>query len=330
MTFSISRKEYLKMIKKYDVFIIGAGVAGIYTSIIIKKGTPMQVPSEPITVGVTEANNIGGLTKYAFIQITKKWAFSGGNLIKTLYDEATQAGVDFFENNNVKKIEKQGNNFKVITTSDVFIAKYVIVATGILTFPNVLNTPEKTNIGLHTPEEMVKEIKGDYGWKKVLVVGNENTSITNLATRIKDSDQFDIVDSYLLDKNININSDNFGLDKNLIQNYDGLLFDYNSYKLKNGSTAFLTNLDILQENGYIKVNSFGETKVTGLFAVGSVTMPISGVPEAIYSGQVTGLYVGHLLEKTTIADYSGRFPFLPREENWEHSYQHKLEKDNKQ
>ncbi|WP_260210829.1 hypothetical protein [Lactobacillus amylovorus] len=58
-------------------------------------------------------------------------------------------------------------------------------------------------------------------------------------------------------------------------------------------------------------------------------MPTSGVPQAIYSAQITGLYVGHLLEKTTIADYSGRFPFFPREENWKYSFQHKLEKDNK-
>ncbi|WP_288646383.1 NAD(P)/FAD-dependent oxidoreductase [uncultured Lactobacillus sp.] len=315
------------MTKKYDVFIIGAGVAGLYTSIIIKKGTPMQVPSEPITVGVAEANRIGGLTKYAFIQITKKWAFSGSNLIRTLYGEAVQAGVDFFENSNVTKIVRQDNNFKIITNDEIYVAKYVIVATGILTFPNILDTPEKTNIGLHTPEEMVKEITKEFGWKKVLVVGNESTSINNLATRINNSNQFDKVDSYLINKNVNINSDYFGLDENLTSNYDGILFDYNSYKLNNGSTAFLNNLNILQENGYVEANAFGETRVPGLFAVGSVTMPISGVPEAIYSGQVTGLYVGHLLEKTTIADYSGRFPFLPREENWKYSFQHKLEKD---
>ena len=101
----------------------------------------------------------------------------------------------------------------------------------------------------------------------------------------------------------------YGLSKEKINAYDGILFDYNSYKLQNGSTYFLHNLNILQKNGFIKTNKFGETIVPGLFAVGSVTKPISGVPQAIYSGQVTGLYIGHLLEKTTIADPSGRFPF---------------------
>lgn len=52
---------------------------------------------------------------------------------------------------------------------------------------------------------------------------------------------------------------------------------------------------------------------------------VKKVKNAIYSGQITGLYIGHLLERTTIADPSGRFPFLPREDNWQYSYQHKLE-----
>lgn len=314
------------MMKKYDVFIVGAGVAGLYTSIILKKGTPMQVPNEPLSVAVAEATKIGGLTQYAFIQITKKWAFSGSNLIRTLYSEAVQSKVEFLENSGVTKIIKQSNgDFKIQTTNSEFIAKYVVIATGILTFPNILDSSNRFNIGLHTPEEMVKEIVNNYGWKKVLVVGSNENSIAKLTSKLIESKQFNIVSHYLLRTNINFQSQNYGLNEALLKSYDGILFDYNSYKLQNGSTHFLNNLNVTQENGYIKTNAFGETKVSGLFAVGSVTMPISGVPEAIYSGQVTGLYVGHLLEKTTIADPSGRFPFLPREENWKSSFQHKLE-----
>ncbi|RMC23516.1 MULTISPECIES: hypothetical protein [unclassified Lactobacillus] len=84
-------------------------------------------------------------------------------------------------------------------------------------------------------------------------------------------------------------------------------------------------MGILQKNGFIQSNAFGETKIAGLFATGSVTMPISGVPEAIYSAQITGFYVGRLLKKYTIADPSGRFPFFPREANWDYSLQHDIE-----
>ena len=49
----------------------------------------------------------------------------------------------------------------------------------------------------------------------------------------------------------------YGLSKEKINAYDGILFDYNSYKLQNGSTYFLHNLNILQKNGFIKTNKFG-------------------------------------------------------------------------
>lgn len=57
------------MNKKYDVLIIEAGPAVLYTSIIFKKGTPMKVSNELIKVFIVEAQEIGGLTQYAFIQI---------------------------------------------------------------------------------------------------------------------------------------------------------------------------------------------------------------------------------------------------------------------
>ena len=314
------------MTKRYDVLIIGAGPAGLYTSIILKKGTPMQVPNEPIKVAVAEAKKIGGLTQYSFIQITKKWAFSGRNLIQTLYSEALAANVDFLQNCCVTKISKQEDGFFYIDNNkEPLICKYVIIATGILTYPNIFDVPEKANIGLHTPKEMIKEISDKSHWDKVLVVGNNKDSIQKLASDLWVSKKFKKVDSYIQDKCSSIKDKNFGIDLNLTKKYDGLLFDYNSYKLNNGTTFFLQNLGILQKNGFIKSNAFGETKIPGLFAAGSVTMPISGVPEAIYSAQITGFYVGRLLKKDTIADPSGRFPFFPREANWNYSLQHDIE-----
>ncbi|MFB3236431.1 hypothetical protein PF217_08025 [Staphylococcus pseudintermedius] len=49
----------------YDVIIIGAGPAGIYSSIILKRGIPTQNVEENISVGIIEKGLIGGFTRYA-------------------------------------------------------------------------------------------------------------------------------------------------------------------------------------------------------------------------------------------------------------------------
>ncbi|MGM8139331.1 hypothetical protein [Enterococcus italicus] len=59
----------------YDVIFVGGGPAGLYGSLIVQKGTPVQRVSENFKVKVIESGNtVGGITKYAFIQISKGWA----------------------------------------------------------------------------------------------------------------------------------------------------------------------------------------------------------------------------------------------------------------
>ncbi|WP_199282760.1 hypothetical protein [Lactobacillus sp. W8093] len=65
---------------------------------------------------------------------------------------------DFLENHCVSKIDKNEDGlFYVNYGNKTIICKYLIVATGILTFPNILDKPEEVSIGLHTPDEMIKE-----------------------------------------------------------------------------------------------------------------------------------------------------------------------------
>ena len=116
----------------------------------------------------------------------------------------------------------------------------------------------------------------------------------------------------------------FGIPSELYEKYDGIIFDYNSYKLRNGSTHFLDNLSVKKINGYLVTNDFGETDIKNLYAVGTVTTPTSGVMAAIYSAQIVAFTIGRQLCKTTKADESGRFPFFPREDFWEESYQKQL------
>jgi hypothetical protein len=67
------------------------------------------------------------------------------------------------------------------------------------------------------------------------------------------------------------------------------------------------------------------TKIENLYAAGSVSTILSGIPAAIYSAQNVAFAVGRKLNPKTKADPSGRFPFYPRDEFWEDSWQKKLD-----
>lgn len=310
---------------EYDVIIIGSGPSGMYAGLIIQKGTPIQSVPENFHIKIIEAGKYpGGLTKYAFIQISKGWAFHGRNLIGSLYKESIEAGVEYSFEEVVIQIEKKNGVFIVITNKARYCSKYVIIATGILTFPDVLSMPDKMNIGLHTPEEMAKEFITEYKWQKVLVVGNVEKSVNELCENLKK--YFKIVKVFIFDKEISISDLDVELSEEIKNQFDGIIFDYNSYKLMNGTTSFLKNLKLDMINGYIVTDNFGETNIPNLYAVGTVTMPTSGIMAAIYSAQIAAFSIGRKLCKKTKADISGRFPFFPREFCWDESYQAKLKK----
>lgn len=191
-----------------------------------------------------------------------------------------------------------------------------------MTFPDILENPQKVNVGLHTPEEMIREFKNDYNWNSITVVGNHQQSISDLRDALGTGNNFQFVNSFLLKDCFTTNSQ-FGIPDNIYKKSDGIVFDYNSYKLKNGTTSFLNGLGLNTINGYLVTNKFGETNITNLYAAGTVTTPMSGVPAAISSAQVVAFDAGRKIKLTTLADPSGRFPFFPREKYWEESWQRK-------
>lgn len=306
------------MEKIYDVIIIGAGPSGLYNSIILKKGTPLQTVSEDLDVMVIEASSIpGGIARSAFIQLTKSWAFSGTTLVDSFYQEAKSVGVNFKFNEIISNIYKdQNENFILEGKTKIYRAKYVVVATGIMTYPDFLLDPKKTNIALHTSEELIKEIKIEYSWKKILIVGNNEKSVSLLQSEL--ADNFEAVDIYLMEKDICFIDIKKTIGVDLYDKYDGILFDYSSYKINNGTTGFLKTLGVEMKNGYVVTNSLGETNIKNLYAIGTSTTPVSGILAATYTAEVAGFAIGRQIDKKTKSDPSGRFPYLPKEIFWEY------------
>lgn len=304
--------------EKIDVLIIGAGPAGIYTSLILQKASPVQSVSENFKIKVIERfKTPGGLTKYAFIQLSKTWAFSGKNMVYSLAEETMNSGVEYSFEESVIRVEQAEFGFIVTTDKKIYHASYVVIATGIMTYPDVMHGNSNMTIGLHTAKELSKEMKLDHGWKSALVVGNVKESVSQFSRELK---QYVENVGYYTISNKFSDAVNYGIPIEMIKNYDGIIFDYNSYKVLNGTTEFLSNLSIERFAGYIRTNDFGETSIPGLYSVGSVTTLISGVPAALHSAQNVAFDLGRKLRKETKADPSGRYPYYPKENFWEESW----------
>lgn len=282
----------------------------------LKKSTPLQTVGENIDVLVIDSSKIhGGIAKSAFIQLSKSWAFSGTTLIDSFYQECVEVGVEFSFNNLVTSIFKKSNGlFEVTSTNEIYEAEYVVIATGIMNYSDFMLSPQKTNIALHTSQELIKEINCEYGWKSILVVGNYLESINRLKKEIENN--FELVKTFKTKNNMLIKDLKLELGS-IYDSFDGILFDYNSYKIQNGTTDIIKKLNLDLENGYIKTNKVGKTKMNKLYAVGTVATPVSGILAATYTAELAAFAIGRQIVKYPISDSSGRFPFLPKEEFWE-------------
>ncbi|EGQ4182331.1 hypothetical protein FDP70_12550, partial [Staphylococcus pseudintermedius] len=230
----------------YDVIIIGAGPAGIYSSIILKRGIPTQNVEENISVGIIEKGLIGGFTRYAHIQISKQWSFSGSNLISNLYNEAKNLNVHFHSNEEVTNIEKICNDkFLIKTNSKIFTARFVILANGIFSTPESLNS-NKVLIGLHNAKFMIEDIK-EKGWKKIILYGSYKKSLKDLKKELEEYKYLEKIK--IIVEPLGSYEKKFldlSIPNEMMSNFDGIVIDYNSYKILNSSTPKI-NIPELKE-----------------------------------------------------------------------------------
>lgn len=264
----------------YDIIIVGAGPAGLTAAIYALRGNKKVLVLESKTYG-GQIVNAGKIENYPGIQ-----EISGFDYATALYNQVTSLGGEIkFE--EVTKIEKDKS---VITTSNTYQAKSVIIATG----------AENKRLGVPKEQEFVGKgvsycatCDGNFYRKKtVAVVGGGNTALedaiylSNIVEKvylIHRRDSFRGEDAYVEElKNKDnvefiLNSNVVGLNgENLLEsievetegkkntlNVNGLFIAVGQ-KPNNDRFSNVVELD----NGYIVSTDGVHTSTTGIYVAG--------------------------------------------------------------
>ena len=267
----------------YDLVIIGMGPAGVSAAIYAKRAG--------LNVLCIEKAMIGGYVNYIDrIENYPGMVMSGPDLAFKFYDHIKELDIEVINKEVVSVID--GDVKKVVTNDNEYLCKNVLVATG--------RMPRK--LGLDNEEEL--EGKGIshcalcdgafYKGKVVAIVGGgdsalqETLYLSDLCEKvylIHRRDEFRVTGS-LLDKiqekdNVvkimNTSISELGVEDGrlntvLLDSGDELevdgLFVYVGFV---PGTKFANDLGITDENGYIIVDKYYESKAKGIFAVGDIT-----------------------------------------------------------
>ena len=267
-----------------DIVIIGAGIAGITAAIYLKRANADFV--------VLEANSFGGqLMNLKEVDNYPGFAKSSGEEILASLAEQTKALEIEPIKTSVQSILADPKGFKVVTDKEMYLAKAVIVASGLAR----VNKPllgEKEFLGRGVSYCATCDgsfFKND----DVVVYGNNNVALEEalyLANRVR-SLTFVVPDKELLGdkkevehikkldnvkiitgKSINqINGDMFGVSEIVLEDGSVIpthgVFPYTGNK---SSAEFLANLKPSMSGSFIITDENMKTNIDGLYAIGDV------------------------------------------------------------
>ena len=154
----------------YDCIIIGAGPAGLTSAIYLLRAGKNVLILEKSTIG-------GGIASTPMIENYPGCArVSGEQLADNLFAQVTDFGGNL-EVWEVKKIEEDGDHYKLVTDGPDFFAKTIIIATG--TTWRRLGLPNEVNLIGHGISFCVTCDGAFYKDQTVAIIGGGNTAVTN-------------------------------------------------------------------------------------------------------------------------------------------------------
>ena len=273
----------------YDGIVIGAGPAGISAALYAKRAG-----KNVLVLYYGESN----LEKTSVIQ--NYYGFEDGISAKKLYadgiKQAQNIGIDVIKD-EVVNIEKNENEFCVLSVDNKYLSKTLIISTG-----NKKNKPNIENLSNYEGKGVSYCATCDgffYRNKNVAVIGSGNYAITE-AKYLKN-----IVESVtILTDGEEVQIDDFETNtKKLRRIYgenavegvefeDGTKLHFDGFFIALGEAGafdFSKQMGIFTKGENIIVNEEMETNIEGLYACGDVTGGLLQICKAVYEGAKAGI-----------------------------------------
>ena len=278
----------------YDVIILGAGPAGISASLYTKRANLETLILYNDESGLERASLIENY--YGF-----KNGISGKELYETGIEQAKNIGVEV-KKEEVVKIENNMEYFNVVTNTNEYKAKNLILATG-----NKKNKPKIKGIEKFEGKGVSYCAICDgffYRNRSVSVLGSGNYAVAETNELINIADNITILTNG--EKAPEFRADNVTIDTKEIEEIEGE-DKVEEIKFKDGSTLktdgifvaqgvagsseFAKKLGIMTNKDKIIVNENMETNIKGIYACGDCTGGLLQVSKAVYEGAKAGLQV---------------------------------------
>ena len=269
--------------KKTDIVIVGAGIAGLTSAIYLKRANANFIIIEGSLPGgmLNQLKTIENYPSYPNI--------TGSELIIKLMDQVRALGINITYG-NAQSILKEKDGFEVKTDIDAYECKAVIVATGVSKIEESIPGQDKfAGLGV----SYCATCDGNFfKGQDVAVIGNNDIALEEglylanlvnklylinpdeelvgsdkLVTAIKAAKNVEIHNSTKVDS---INGDDFGVTSISINGKEIPVMGVFPYVGKKTTSQILNNLKPEMKGIYVKADSSQQTNIEGLYVAGDL------------------------------------------------------------